>query len=94
MSQQSSESMIGSTKISREHSREADAYQYLDARLTVIWHTSIPWTDDEAIDYFTFVRNISPKFHPKYIAVKRPGAQRYDVLPVWYEEETDDVWDL
>ncbi len=74
--------------------REAVAYQYLDERLNVLWHSSVPKTDDQAIDYFTFVADIGPAFHPKYIAAKRPGSLRYDVLPVWYEEETDEVWDL
>jgi len=74
--------------------REAKAYQYLDPMLNVIWHSSVPLSDDDAIDYFTFVRDIGPQFHPKYIAVLRWDSLRYDVLQVWYEEETDDVWDL
>ena len=75
-------------------SREAVAYQYLDDHLNILHHSSVPKTDDEAIDYFTFVADMGPLFHPKFIAAKRPGSLRYDVLQVWYEEETDEVWDL
>jgi hypothetical protein len=92
MSQQSSSLKMTTSECSTR--REAKAYQYLDERLTILWYSSVPQTDDEAIDYFTFVRDIGPKFHPKYIAVLRWDSRRYDVMEVWYEEETDEVWDL
>lgn len=44
------------------------AYRYRDATLQVIWQTSVPQTDEDAIDYFYTVCTFNPKdFHPVYV---------------------------
>jgi hypothetical protein len=69
-----------------------DSYRYLDARLDPIHWTDVPSSDEEAKEYFTFVRDMGPTFHPIYLQVKRAGEVKYQLLPVEYDEK-EDVWD-
>lgn len=69
-------------------------YRYFDEHYRLIWSTVIPLCDEQAIDQFTFVANISSRFNPVYLAVLRPGSEKQEMLPIRYEKATDTAWDI
>lgn len=46
----------GPLKSDVQPSRQRAAYRYSDARLVIVWHSSVPLDDDEAFDYAEIVR--------------------------------------
>jgi hypothetical protein len=65
-------------------------YRYSDKSLQIIWQTSVPKTDDEALEYFYTICTFNPKeFHPVYV-------ERYDHNFGWimlpYRAITDELF--
>lgn len=63
-------------------------YQYIDAEYGFCYLTGSYLCDDEALDNFTLVAQDSD---PKFIAAKRPGDNKYRLMPFVYVAETDTV---
>jgi hypothetical protein len=66
-----------------------DSFQYFDAGLRLLHTTTVPFCDDEAIDYFTSVAAFGPGYHPVYIGVVRAGTRDLKLLPWVYNEQED-----
>lgn len=66
------------------------SYYYIDERLDVVHVTTVPRCDDEAIDFFTQVRDWG--FTPKWVRARRPDHTS-ETLKVVYDSETDEVVD-
>lgn len=69
-------------------------YQYRDDKLSVIHITQTPLCDEQAIDEFTRVASWGPTLRPKFLEVKRPGEEKFTMLPVEYDVATDTARDL
>lgn len=68
------------------------AYDYYNDRAQIIWTTSVPTCDDEAIDYFTFVADLGPRFNPIWLSATRmdaEGNRKIEMLPWLYNKITD-----
>lgn len=68
------------------------SYDYYDANARIIWSTSVPLCDDEAIDRFTVVAAYGPSFNPVWVSATRilkDGTRRIDMLPWTYDKTTD-----
>ena len=63
-------------------------YRFSDARLAVVWHSSVPKNDDEAIAY---IKTIGEQLQTNVMYVERrePGSYEYALLPVAYDSLTD-----
>lgn len=70
-----------------------DVYVYLDDHLVTIHSTTVPFCDDEAVDYFTQVANYGPAFNPQWIQVKRATETDFHTMPFEYNSETDEVYE-
>lgn len=70
-----------------------DSYYYWSDRMELIHVTSAYICDDEAIDAFTNVANFGPGYRPKFIQVRRNGERTTSTIPVWYDCDTDEVYD-
>lgn len=71
------------------------AYRYSNAHLEIVQITSVPRNLEEALDYFTNVRDSHIKKQwPVYIERKPNGTpeSEYVLLPFQYNPETDE-WD-
>lgn len=68
----------------------APAYRYRDAKLSVIWQTSVPKDDEAALAYFHFVVRNCGGVVPKYCeAITRDDeGEHYRMLPEMYDPET------
>lgn len=64
-------------------------YQYFDAMLELLHTTQTPLCDDQAIDEFTKVAAWFRNAKPKYLTVKRPGDDKFVMLPWEYDAATD-----
>lgn len=74
--------------------REAAGYQYRDASFNVIHVTSIPATDEEAMDY---CRIVAVWFNYKgdvYVEARRFGEGKHKMIPFVYNTETREVKSL
>lgn len=69
-------------------------YTYYDERLAVVWTTSAPLCDEQAIDEFTTVTSYGPGFKPVYLSARRPGVAKEEMIPVKYDAATDTASDL
>lgn len=69
-------------------------YQYFDEKLKLLHTTQTPLCDDQAIDEFTIVSTFGPGWNPVWIAVKRQGEEKFQMLPVKYDKATDEVKDM
>ena len=63
-------------------------YVYFDDKIRPIHLTQVPLCDDQAIDEFTFVANISPDFNPVWLQATRPD-RKVVMLPIQYDKTTD-----
>lgn len=66
----------------------ATTYVYFDDKIRPIHLTQTPLCDDQAIDEFTFVRDIGPGFRPVYLQATRPNKEVM-MLKVEYNSATD-----
>ena len=64
-------------------------YQFIDSELGFSFMSGQFRCDDAALDYFTTVAERDPKV--KWIAVKRPGSPKFEMMPYVYVVETDTV---
>lgn len=64
-------------------------YTYYDADTTTNWVTQVPFCDDEALNYFTFIAGIVGS-NPRWVAATRPG-NFVEMLPYLYDKATDTV---
>jgi len=75
--------------------REAGGYQYMDQRFRVIHTTSLPMTDDEALEYFGIVQLMFPAepddFEVKYIMRREIHGTEYKMMPWQFDKETWEV---
>lgn len=65
-------------------------YTYFDSEFRPIWSTTEYLCDEQAIEKFTWVRDIGPSFHPKYVQANLPG-EKPRPLPWVYDEVKDEV---
>lgn len=72
---------------------ETRIYTYWSDKVEILWTTSIPICDDQAIDMFTWVANIGRGCNPTRISV-RIGKNKEIMLPVIYDKSTDTAKDL
>jgi hypothetical protein len=71
--------------------REALSYQYLDDKFVVIHITSVPMTDEEALEYFGLVDLMFPdEVHPKYITRKGLTESTWSMMPYIYDHEANE----
>ena len=61
-------------------------YQYLDDQLQLIWVTNVPNNNQEALNYFH--RLVTWGFRPRFVQVKLPGKDQYEILPYQYNPDT------
>lgn len=67
------------------------SYRYSDKDLRVLWVGSSFLSDDEAIDYFTWVATFTD---PVYLEKKDPNSLEWKMVPIRYEKETDTAYDI
>lgn len=67
-------------------------YTYWSDEVEILWTTSIPICDDEAIDKFTWVAK-TLRCNPTRLSVRVVGEQEV-MLPVVYDSATDTAKDL
>lgn len=65
------------------------SYEYYDVDTTSLWLTQVPFCDDEALDYFTFVAGIRGA-NPRWVSAKRPSGI-IEMLPYYYYADRDEV---
>lgn len=69
--------------------REHAAYRYRNAALEIVWDTSVPLTDDEALEYFKKVASWSPPNDPALYVEYRPfGEFIFVAMPYKWNPET------
>lgn len=68
----------------------AASYRYRDAKLSVIWQTSVPKDDEAALAYFHAVVRFSPDMKPVYCeAITRDDAgEHYRMLPEMFDPDS------
>lgn len=76
--------------------REAAAYRYLGPDFVPVHVTSVPMTDDEAIEYFGVVELmfVGPGPHAVYIMRKDLGSNDFHMLPWKFNNETWEVEEI
>jgi hypothetical protein len=62
-------------------------YHYYNAELEEVALTQAPLCDEEALDKFTWHRELKPI----YLAAKRPGNKKVELLPWRYDPASDTV---
>jgi hypothetical protein len=71
--------------------REAAGYEYLSEKFESLHTTSVPMTDQEALEYFSLVHTWFPNSGVKYITRRAMGGTRYEMMPYTYDVETREV---
>lgn len=74
--------------------REAGGYQYLSATFEVVETTSVPMTDQEALEYFGIVQLMfpaDPDLEVKYIMRREVMGTKYEMMPWIFDKETWEV---
>lgn len=71
--------------------REAAGYQYRDSSFQIIHTTSVPMTDQEALEYCSIVDAWFLDVSPMYVEVRRLDSGHYKMLPYVYDAETREV---
>jgi hypothetical protein len=73
--------------------RQRGGYAYFNAELLCIHATSVPKTDEEALDYFTRVASWWPHQPPKFIAYRDHDSIKLQMMPYDYDA-SDDTYGL
>lgn len=77
-----------------EYGRESQSYQYLDDKFQVVTYTSIPTTDEEALDHFRIIA-LQYNVDVTYVTARGFGAtDKYKMLPFKYDRVTGEVTPL
>jgi len=63
-------------------------YRFSDARLAVVWHSSVPKNDEDAIAYMKIIGE-QLQTNVMYVERRDPGSYEYQLLPVAYDALTD-----
>lgn len=73
--------------------REAAAYRYRDASFNIIHTTSVPMTNQEALEYFSVVAVWFDK-PPTYVESREFDSSKFTMLPFVYDADTREVTKL
>lgn len=65
-------------------------YEYYNDRADIIWTTSVPLCDYQAIDEFTLVGEMGKNYNPVWVSAKRPDGS-LEMLHWVYNKATDTV---
>lgn len=74
--------------------REAGGYQYLTDKFEVVHTTSVPMTDDEALEYFGVVQLMfpaDPDLWVRYIMRREINGHEFKMMPWQFNK---DVWEV
>lgn len=71
--------------------REAAGYQYLNEKFEAIHITSVPMTDQEALEYFPIVAVWFNDTAPKYVMKRGFDEHDYKLIPYQYDAESKEV---
>lgn len=71
--------------------REARAYCYLDENYEELHTTSVPMTDEEALEYFRIVYIWYPDDPPKFIQHKPLDSDNFIPMPYFFEASAEAV---
>ena len=77
--------------------REAGGYQYLDANLHHVHTSSVPLTDEEALEYFKIVQLMfpaDPDLVVKYIKKRELNGAVYDMMPFYFDKDKWEVYPI
>lgn len=75
--------------------RERGAYQYLSDKFVVVHDTSVPMTDEEALEYFSVVQVWLADVPVVYITARElDGNDKFKMLPYKRDPETGKVVSL
>lgn len=67
--------------------REAGAYEYLTEKLDVLHTTSVPMTDQEALEYFSFVQEWFPNEDVKFITRRELDGKTFEMMDFFWDRE-------
>lgn len=65
--------------------REAGAYEYLNESLMVLHTTSVPMTDAEALEYFSFVQEWFTTEKVKFIQRRELDAAKFEMMDFFWD---------
>lgn len=74
--------------------REAGGYQYMSSEFKIVHTTSVPMTDDEALEYFGVVQLMfpsKPTLEVKYILRREINGTEYKMMPWKFDIATWEV---
>lgn len=71
--------------------REAGAYEYLSDTFEVLHVTSVPMTDQEALEYFSWVQTCFPEKKPTFIQRRPLDGHTFEMMEFFYDAETKEV---
>lgn len=77
--------------------REAGGYQYLSNEFVVVHTTSVPMTDEEALDYFGIVQLMfhnDPDMWVRYITRREINGIEYKMMPYQYNKDVREVFPI
>lgn len=58
-------------------------YRYSDAMLHVVFHTSVPTSEEEAVEYIKTLNDMG--FPAMYVEKREPNSYEYKLLPTAYD---------
>jgi hypothetical protein len=77
--------------------REAGGYQYLDDGFRIVHTTSVPMTDEEALEYFSVVQLMftgEPDLWVRYIKRREINSVEYKMIPWQYNKDVGEVFPI
>lgn len=77
--------------------REAGGYRYLDENFHHVHTTSVPLSDEEALEYFKIVQLMypaDPDYKVKYIMRREINGSEYHMMPFYFDKEKWEVFPI
>lgn len=75
--------------------REAGGYRYLDSSFQEITCTSVPMTDEEALEYFGIIQVQFPGDVDVRFIMRRPMHEgEYELMPYYYDKDKGEVYPI
>lgn len=77
--------------------REAAGYQYMNDKFVIVHTTSVPMTDQEALEYFGIVQlmfTADPDLWVRYIMRRDIGEQTFKMMPFQYNKDVREVFPI
>lgn len=71
--------------------RDAAGYQYLNDKFELLHTTSVPVNDQEALEYFSFIKTWFFEESPKYITRRELDSVDYKMMPYRYNDKTGKI---